>query len=348
MRKSTLTAAWSICVLASTGLAHAQSAQDKAGAEVLFEEGKDLMKQHKYGQACPKFLESNRLDTGLGTMLWLADCYDKNGQSASAWGEYKEAADIASRTHDAREKVARDRANRIEPTLSRLLIVVAPASMASGMVVKRDGVEVGQTLWGEAVPVDPGTHMVNVTAPKKRPWESSVLVVRGTKKLELQVPPLEDLPVPAAPNPPLPAYTPGDDSGPTPPVRRSGSNGTPQRIVGGVIAGLGLGAEGAGLGLYFYATNQINLSDATQPNGQHPKCTEGGFSTQGCTTAEAQERVHAQNATTGEIIAFVGGGVLVLTGIVLVVVAPSGSGGSARLAPWLGPTGTGMSFQGEW
>ena len=37
MRKGTLGAVAAICVLASAGRAHAQTAQDKAGAEVLFE-----------------------------------------------------------------------------------------------------------------------------------------------------------------------------------------------------------------------------------------------------------------------------------------------------------------------
>jgi hypothetical protein len=344
MTKGALSAALAICVLASAGKARAQSAQDKAAAEVLFEDGKDLMRQKKFGLACPKFAESNRLDTGLGTMLWLADCYDKNGQSASAWGEFREAMDIAARTHDAREKVARDRANRLEPTLSRMAIVVGPGSMASGMVVKRDGVEVGQTLWGEAVPGDPGSHTITVTAPKKRPWETSVLVLRGVKKLDVTVPPLEDLPVSATP-PPLPPYTPGDDTGqnPPPPPPRSTSNGTVQRVTGGIIGGLGVAGIGAGVGLYLYANQQVTNSDA-----KGNKCTGGGFDTQGCVPGAAADRVHAQNATTGEIISFVGGGVLILTGVVLIVVAPSGSRSSARLEPWFGPGGGGMSLKGEW
>src|SRR5579871_5091612 len=185
MSTKALQAAVAVGVLAWSGRALAQNAQDKAAAEILFEEGKELMRQKRYAAACPKFLESNRLDTGLGTMLWLADCYDKNGQSASAWGEFREAQDIAGRTHDAREKVAKDRANKLEPTLARMAVVVPPASSATGMVVKRDGVEVGQPLWGESVPVDPGAHTVSVTAPHKKPWESTVTVPRGAKRLEV-------------------------------------------------------------------------------------------------------------------------------------------------------------------
>jgi serine/threonine-protein kinase len=196
MAKRTLTAVAAACLLLSAGRARAQSAQDKAVAEVLFEEGKDLMKVKKYGLACPKFLESNRLDTGLGTMLWLADCYDKNGQSASAWGEFREAMDVAARNHDAREKVARDRSNKLEPTLSKMTIVVGVSAQVPGMVVKRDNVEVGQTLWGEAVPVDPGAHTVTVSAPRKRPWETTIQVIRGVKNVDVPVMALDDAPFP--------------------------------------------------------------------------------------------------------------------------------------------------------
>jgi hypothetical protein len=351
MRKGTLGAVAAICVLASAGRAHAQTAQDKAGAEVLFEEGKDLMRQKKFGLACPKFLESNRLDTGLGTMLWLAECYDKNGQSASAWGEFREAMDIAQRNHDAREKVARERSNRLEPTLSRMAIIVGPSSNASGMVVKRDNVEVGQTLWGEPVPVDPGAHTVTVTAPRKRPWETTVQVLRGVKNLEVQVPALEDLPTPIAPPPPLPAYKPGDEAPATQPrASSSGGGGGAQRAVGGVLIGLGLAAEGGGIGLYLFAKQQLDAADqgkGSKPNGCN---SPDGFGTAGCNQTATNDREQAQNATTGEIISLVGGGVFVVTGIVLIIVAPTGSDkkSSSRFVPWFSPSGGGMSWQGAW
>src|SRR3954466_14533076 len=110
------------CHLLSAGPAGAQNASDKAAAESLFDEGKKLASEHKYAEACPKFSESLRLDSGVGTMLYLADCYEKVGQTASAWGQFREAAAIAKRQNDAREKIARERAARLEPKLSRLSI----------------------------------------------------------------------------------------------------------------------------------------------------------------------------------------------------------------------------------
>jgi hypothetical protein len=355
MSKRTLTAVAAACVLLSASSARAQSAQDKAGAEVLFEEGKALMKDKKYALACPKFLESNRLDTGLGTILWLADCYDKNGQSASAWGEFREAVDIAARNHDAREKVARDRSNKLEPTLSKLTILVPLPSQLPGMVVKRDNVEVGSAIWGEAVPVDPGAHTVTVSAPRKKPWETTVQVQRGVKNLDVHVPALEDAPVPVTPPPPLVSTSRETEEAPSrAPVSRSsegGGGGGAARAIGGLMIGLGVAGEGAGVGLYFFAKAELNDSDALGPN-KKPLCSNpNGESSTGCNEQGSYDRSQARNATTGEIASIIGGGALIVGGIVLIILAPgSGSGGrsNARVVPWLGPGVGGMSVQGTW
>ena len=53
----------------------------KAQARALFEDAKKLAAQSKYAEACPKFEESQRLDAGLGTKFYLADCYEHIDQT---------------------------------------------------------------------------------------------------------------------------------------------------------------------------------------------------------------------------------------------------------------------------
>ena len=80
----------------STRAAEAATSQ-RALAEVLFRQGRELMAQGRVADACGKFAESLRLDVALGTSLNLAVCLETQGRLASAWSEYNRAAAIARR-----------------------------------------------------------------------------------------------------------------------------------------------------------------------------------------------------------------------------------------------------------
>src|SRR6185503_8821656 len=98
-----------------------QSSADKSAAEALFQAGRDLMTQGKYDEACTKFEGSQKLDAGLGTLLFLADCYEKANRFASAWATFREAESIAAgRGDQGRAQVAKSRYGALEPRLSRL------------------------------------------------------------------------------------------------------------------------------------------------------------------------------------------------------------------------------------
>jgi serine/threonine-protein kinase len=166
--------------------------EDKAGATLMYDEASKLMAAGKTEQACAKFAESQRLDPQLGTLLHLADCQQKIGRTASAWANFREAAEIAAHRSDAREKTAHARAAALEPTLSKMVIDVAPgAKSSSGLKVERDGIAVGSALWGTAVPVDPGAHSVTASADGKKKWSGTVTVAAGGQTASISVPELE-------------------------------------------------------------------------------------------------------------------------------------------------------------
>ena len=52
--------------------------------EALFEEGKRLKKDGQFLDAARKFEQVQRLDPGIGTLLHLAESYERGGLLASA------------------------------------------------------------------------------------------------------------------------------------------------------------------------------------------------------------------------------------------------------------------------
>src|SRR4051812_7008556 len=150
------------------------AAADKATAEVLFDQGKALLLEGKLAEACPKLAESLRLDTGIGTMLYLAECYERSGMTASAWAQFREAQATASKDGDAREKIAKERADLLEPKLSRFSVMVPSASDVAGLVVTRDGTPIGRAAWGVDAPIDPGRHVIGASAPGRQLRETTI------------------------------------------------------------------------------------------------------------------------------------------------------------------------------
>src|ERR1700677_967970 len=143
------------------GRAFAQDASSQAAAQALFEQARQLMADGKFAEACPKLVESERLDPGAGTLLNLGHCYEKNGQTASAWVTFKDAAAAAELKHRADwSKRARERATALEAVISKLTIDVPPEARVAGLQVRRDGVEVGSAVWGTPIPTDPGDHAI--------------------------------------------------------------------------------------------------------------------------------------------------------------------------------------------
>ena len=174
-------------------IAHAApSASEKAIAESDFEEARQLMTAGKPAEACPKFEESERLDPGMATEYRLGECYEAIGRTASAWIAFIDVADAADAAKmPDRSKVARERAAKLQPKLARIAISPTTPELADLRVV-RDGEEIKRSLWGTPVPVDPGDHNIEVTAPGKKPWRATVKADPSATQT-VTVPALEDL-----------------------------------------------------------------------------------------------------------------------------------------------------------
>jgi hypothetical protein len=324
-------------VLADPHASRAQappSAEDKAAAEASFQAGKRLMEAHAYPEACPKFVESLRRDPGIGTMLGLADCFEHNGQSASAWAEFLEAASAAARKGDRREELARQNAHRLETTLAKVLIRVPTEADVDGLVVKRDGVEVGRAEWGIAVPVDPGIHAVQALATGWKDWQTTIQVQPAPGVQTITVPRLEPIPkAEVTPPPPVESMptvpsSSGPASDPTAGRRRT------QRVVAAAVAGVGVVGIGIGAGFGLAAKSKLDQSNSGGKCDATDHCTRDGLAL----------RQQAESAATVSTILFAVGAAAVAGGAVLWFTAPRRDGGRIGMAP----AGAGATLLGAW
>jgi hypothetical protein len=296
-----------VCALARPTLARAQSAQDKAVAEALFEEAQKLVADSNYDAACPKFAESARLARGVGVMLYLADCYEHQGKTASAWVLFRDAEDLAQSRGDAkRAGIAHGRATALFAQMSNLVLTVAPEAVGAGVVVKRDGEVVGPAQYGIEVPLDPGKHTLEATAPGKAPWTKTI-DVPVADKTTVAIPPLEDA---HAEPPPSPVPS---DTKPEPPAPGAthATLGT-QRLVGiglggGGVLGVLIGSIFGGLAL-----SKLNASNGPGECAADNHCSESG----------ASLRYAAQDRATVSTVGFVMGGLLLAGGAATYFTAP--------------------------
>ena len=305
--------------------ASAQSSSDSAAAEVLFRRGRDLMKAGDYNNACAALDQSQRLDPAGGTLFALGDCLDAQGKTASAWGRFREALEFARRSNNAsRIQQVSKRINELETRLSKLVVVVPPAVAAlEGLEVLRDHVAIGQGAWGVALPIDPGDHQLEVHARGKQPWSRPITIGPKADAVTITVPPL----VERAAAPATPAASSVTETPSTPPPS-SASDGTTQRIIGGITMGVGAASLVAAL----IVRGQINSNaDKAQPHCPPVTTT--------CDDAGHDFYTQARHAYYTAWGLGLGGGAVVAIGGILVLTAPHQSNDSARNL-WLVPHAT--------
>lgn len=345
------TARWLGCGALAVGIlvhadVRAQSSADKTLAVAAYDEADRLMKESKFAEACPKYAESQRLDPQLGTLLHLADCHERNGQIASAWAEWREAAELAAMRGDSRQKIAQERSAVLEPKLPRIAVLVPKPSEVAGLEVRRDGQPVGKAMWGSGMPVDPGTHEVQATAPGRKRWSTKVPAKPGeTSRVEIPVLEAE----PAAPLPSASAASPAATTATVGPIASADASASPkpgvltQKNIGIGVAGLGV--VSLALAAYFSVQRSNKIAERGDVCPTGVGCTHDDVVRNDALTQEAR------SAATAAAVTFIVGGVAVAGGLALFFTARPQSrktSGAVWLSPSVGTSGMGLSAAGRW
>lgn len=305
-------------VSAEQARAQDDAPRDKAAAQALFDDGRALLAAGDIAGACSKFEESNRINPLPGTLLNLANCHEKLGRLATAWGEYREALALARA--DGREDriaFAEERLAVLAPRVPRVTIELAPELTAvTGLVVTRDGVALGPALLGTPLPIDPGTRLViEARAPGHLPFRVEVTAVEDRAETIL-IPPL------AREQPPPPPLAPAAPPEPPPavflpaPVQEAPSESRALRTIGWVTAATGVATALVGMGVGIYALTEESAAE------------ELGCTDTTCPNAEALSRTeNANDAAIASNILLPVGATLVGAGVVMLLVPlPSSQG----------------------
>lgn len=276
---------------------HAQvPTQSKAMAEALFREATELVASGQHVKACERFEASQRAEPALGTVLHLADCYDRIGRTASAWVWFVEAREQARASNQSeREQIASRRASDLERRLSTIRIDVPPEARLPGLTLEMNGAPVPASSFGVPIPVDPGRSYVRAAAPGYFPWTQVLYLEPGPDRRNVELPLLSRRASEPKPSSASVAAKPG-----------------PPRWVGFALGGGGLFGLGAATVLGIRAHD---LDRQSRDECRADACNAEGKSL----------RDRAFGAANAATVAAIAGGALVAAGVTWVVLVPSSS-----------------------
>jgi hypothetical protein len=252
-RKIASSRSWSIVVALFAGATFAPRAlaadapPDAQRAQQLFDEARELMKDGKYAEACPKLEASQTLDPGGGTLLNLGICRMHEGRSATAFAVLGDALSQARSAGRAdRVATAERHLAELAPILSRIVVKVSGEAPPPDLVIEIDGTPLAHKELGVALPYDPGAHRVRASRPGHVAREFELDLGPSADVQTIDVPPLAPEAPPALP--PVPPPVAPRETAPAPstteptPAAESSSNWLGYTLVGAGGAAIAAGA----------------------------------------------------------------------------------------------------------
>ncbi|MDQ3335143.1 MAG: hypothetical protein M4D80_08275 [Myxococcota bacterium] len=294
-------------------------ADNKSDAVALFQEGLKELKAGNFEKACASLKKSNELHADSGTRGSLARCYEKQGKVASAWTLWVDLSTTAPKNLRAD---AAANATKLEPRLPKYMLKLGPGVPQVSITI--DGAATGDKP-GIAVPIDPGTYVLEANADGYAGWKREFTAVEG-KTEEITIPAMEPLLV-KEPTRPKPIVV---DEKPTPKSSR--------KKIGFAMVGVG-GALVITGGVFGVIARGRNNDAKDICGGNIDACDPARI-------GDAQDKIDsARSAGNISTVAMIAGGAAVVTGIVFIVTAPSVKRGVA-IAPSIGTDSAGVVFSG--
>jgi len=233
----------------------------------------------------------------------MALCEEKLGKLVAALGDYELAA--ADARAEKADQVAEEVEGRLESLRQRIpKLTITRGAGAEATSVMVDSVSLGDQVIGTPMPIDPGPHTVEATAPGFKPFRRSLRVAEQqdeTVEIVLEAEP-----------PPPPVVGPSSEA-----VRGTGRS----PVLGYVIGGIGVAALGAS-GVFF-GLRAVKISDLDKA------CPD-----RRCPSRAQQSDIDAGKMyTTLANVTLAVGAAAVAGGLVLVLTSGPSTEASVALAP---------------
>ena len=325
-----------LATLAGTGH-RAFADKDKDKADSLFKQGKKLMGEKRYADACAAFEQSFKLDPGIGGELNVAKCYEDWGKLARAYHAYEQAEQMAKDAKDPRATKIHDLMVALDAQVPRLTIKVPAGANGDAAAVTIDGTAVAKGALGSAQLVDPGPHQIEYQGTSGKKTKIVPVERGGSSEISLDLPRSE-----ADGHAVTPAVKPA--GGKHAVVAGSPDPGRNMKIAGLAVGGAGVVAVGVSSYLALSARSKYKDALALHCGGMTNTCDDVGL--QATHDARHEANIASIVFTTG--LALVGGGVA------LYMLAPHRAAHTAEadpdayyLVPTVNATGGGLVFGGS-
>jgi hypothetical protein len=319
-----------VCALTllSTPLARAQDTSPRERARALGEEGLKRYDEGDFAAAVGKLDEAYKIYPAPTLGLYSARSLAKLGRLIEAWQRYLQVsrAPLESDASDQLKQAKADATGELTLVEKRIPVLrfEITGTEASGVAVTLNGEVVASQEVARGRRVNPGSYDIRGERGDEVVTAQVTLGESETKTAVLRFQPKAPAAPPPVVAPPAPAPVPAPAQ--PPPTRDNGSKtGATQRTVGWVL--LAVGGVGLGVGAVSGIVASSKKSDLEGVCGDIAHCPES-----------ARGDVDSYNTLrTVSTIGFIGGGVGVAAGAVLLLTAPrSASGTRGRVQPYVG------------
>lgn len=291
-----------------------------AVARKFYQEGLRAEKAEQWEKAAEKYQRA--LDIKETPQLWLrvGICFEELGRLTSALNAYERGAEQAELDGKAQVvKVLTDKLEGLRPKVPTLTLQVAEPP--EGLRITIDGRDVAVSTLGTKLPIDPGEHVIEATAPGYSTVTESTVIETGDEELTLVLaidPDAREVSTTEVPDdPPSAVLWPGAL------VTGVGVAGL---VVGGVLLGVAQGQEG-------------DVDD---------RC--GGPERLSCPQSQRDDieatLANAERLRIGGFVSLGVGGAAAVTGVVLLLMAPEPARDAILLPTW-GPGYGGITARGS-